>query len=229
MVPSGITSAVTATPASVAGLYVGTSGWSYPPWRGAFYPEQARPKEFLRHYAERLPSVELNAAGYRLPAEESFVSWAAQVPPGFRFAVKLPRQITHAGRLEGVGTFCERVRLLGDTLGPLLVQLVRPRDDGFLLLLEGSLDPELEVAYEVRHESWHDAELPVRVNALDGDAPFRYLRLREPPYSEADLAAWAQRLRPLLDEGVRVYCYFKHEDEPTAPRYALRLGELLAR
>src|SRR5215210_4333923 len=226
MVPSGITSAVTATPASVAGLYVGTSGWSYPPWRGGFYPEKARPQDFLRLYSERLPSVELNAAGYRLPAEAQFETWGSQVPPEFRFAVKLPRQITHAGRLEGVGTFCERVRLLGANLGPLLVQLVRPRDEGFLLLLRDSLDPQLEVAFEVRHESWEGVDLPVRVNSLAGEAPFRYLRLREPPYDDNALAAWAERLRPLLDDGVRVYCYFKHEDEPTAPAYAKRLLQL---
>ena len=69
--------------------------------------------------------------------------------------------------------------------------------------------------------------MPVTVNALEGEAPFRYLRLREPPYDDADLAGWAERLRPLLDEGVRVYCYFKHEDEPTGPLYAERLLELL--
>jgi len=67
----------------------------------------------------------------------------------------------------------------------------------------------------------------VRVNSLEGEAPFRYLRLREPPYDEAAIAAWAERLRPLLDEGVPVYCYFKHEDEPTGPLYAERLLELL--
>jgi uncharacterized protein YecE (DUF72 family) len=67
----------------------------------------------------------------------------------------------------------------------------------------------------------------VLVNSLESDAPFRYLRLREPPYDEAALASWADRLRPLLDDGVRVYCYFKHEDEPTGPRYAERLRELV--
>jgi uncharacterized protein YecE (DUF72 family) len=66
------------------------------------------------------------------------------------------------------------------------------------------------------------------VGDVDGVAPFRYLRLREPPYDEESLAAWAERLRPLLDGGVEVYAYFKHEDEPDAPRYALRLLELLS-
>src|SRR5438093_503064 len=66
-----------------------------------------------------------------------------------------------------------------------------------------------------------------RVGSLEGNAQFRYVRLREPPYSDGDLEALAEQLRPLLDEGMRVYCYFKHEDEPTAPSYARRLLELL--
>ena len=228
---SGITSGVvTATRASVPGAYVGTSGWSYPSWRGEFYPAKARPADFLRHYSERLPSVELNTSFYQLPAEEQFRAWAEQTPPEFRFAVKLSRRITHFGGLDGVGTFCERVQALGDRLGPVLIQFppTRPRDDGLLRLLLDSLDPELEYAFEFRHESWAGAEVPVRVNSLEGDAPFRYLRLREPPYDETALAGWAERLRPLLDEGVRVYCYFKHEDEPTGPLFARRLLELLA-
>jgi len=226
---SGITSGVvTATRASVPGAYVGTSGWSYPTWRVGFYPDKARPADFLRLYSERLPSVELNTSAYQLPSEERFSSWAEQVPPDFRFAVRMPRLITHGSRLGLVGTFCERVRLLGEKLGPVLVVLDRPRDDGFLMLLQGSLDPELEYAFDFRHESWAEADVPVRVNSLEGETPFRYLRLREPPYDEAALAAWAERLRPALDDGVRVYCYFKHEDEPTAPLYAERLLELLS-
>jgi uncharacterized protein YecE (DUF72 family) len=214
-------------PASLAGLYVGTSGWSYPPWRGGFYPQDARPKDFLRYYAGRLPSVELNASAYQLPSEHHFTTWAEQVPPEFRFAVRMPRLITHGSRLGLVGTFGERVRLLGERLGPVLIVLDRPRDDGFLMLLRESLDPELEVAFDFRHESWVGADVPVTVNSLEGDAPFRYLRLREPPYDDDALASCADRLRPLLDDGIRVYCYFKHEDEPTGPTYAERLRELL--
>jgi uncharacterized protein YecE (DUF72 family) len=221
---------VTATPASVPGLYVGTSGFSYPSWRGGFYPEKSKPSEFLERYSERLPSVELNTTFYDLPSEEQFRVWAEQTPSDFRFSVKMTRRITHFGRLELVGTFCERVRALGEKLGPILVQFppTRPRDDGMLRLLVDSLDPELEYAFEFRHESWHDAEVPVRIDSLDEDAPFRYLRLREPPYGDNEIAAWADRLRPLLARGVRVYCYFKHEDEPTGPAYAERLIRILA-
>jgi len=202
---SGITSGVTATAASVPGLYVGTSGFSYPTWRPDFYPAGTKPADFLRFYAERFPSVELNASAYQLPSEEHFRTWAEQVPLDFRFAVRMPRQITHGSRLGLVGTFCERVRLLGDRLGPLLVVLDRRRDDGFLLLLRESLDPELEVAFDFRHDSWNDVDVPVRVGSLEADAPFRYLRLREPPYDEGQLRGSSTKTsRPGL--GMRSGC-----------------------
>jgi uncharacterized protein YecE (DUF72 family) len=218
-----------ATRASLTGAYVGTSGFSYPSWRGDFYPEKSRSADFLELYAGRLPSVELNNTFYKLPSEEQLRAWAERTPPEFRFAVKMNRRITHFGRLELLPTFSERVRILGDRLGPILVQFppTRTRDDGLLRFLLDSLDPDLEYAFEFRHESWADADVPVRVNSLDGQAPFRYLRLREPPYDDRALQAWAKRLRPLLDAGIRVYCYFKHEDEPTGPLYARRLLELL--
>jgi uncharacterized protein YecE (DUF72 family) len=225
MVLSGITSAVTATRASLAGAYVGTSGWSYPSWRPDFYPAGTKPDAFLDHYAERFATVELNTTGYRLPREELFERWAEQTPPGFLFAPKL-----NAHRRSDFGTFAERVGLLGERLGPIRVLVAAARDEGLLTLVLGSFDPSLQLAFDFRHESWDGIELPanaVRVGSLEGAAPFRYLRLREPPYSDGDLEAWSGKLRPLLDDGVRVYCYFKHEDEPTAPRYAQRLLELL--
>jgi uncharacterized protein YecE (DUF72 family) len=220
---------VTATPASVSGLYVGTSGWSYPTWRPGFYPAGTKAEDFLRHYAERFPTVELNTTGYRLPREELFERWAEQTPPGFQFAPKL-----NAHRRSDFGTFAERVGLLGERLGPIRAVVASARDEGLLALLLGSFDPTLSLALDLRHDSWNgiEADLPpnaVRVGALEASAPFRYVRLREPPYDDASLEAWADRLRPLLDEGVRVYCYLRHEDEPTAPSYAQRLTELLAR
>ncbi len=218
-----------ATSASVTGAYVGTSGFSYPSWRGGFYPEKAKPAEFLAWFSERLPSVELNTSFYQLPSEEQFRRWAAETPPEFRFAVKMSRRITHGGRLELLPTFTEQARALGERLGPILVQFpeTRTRDEGFLRLVVDSLDPELEYAFEFRHESWAGAEVPVHVNSLEAEAPFRYFRLREPPYDDETLHGWARRFRPLLDRGTRLYCYFKHEDEPSAPQYAQQLLELL--
>jgi len=171
--------------------------------------------------------VELNTTGYRLPAEQQFERWAAATPPGFRFAPKL-----NAYRLSDIGTFEERVLRLGDRLGPIRVLVGSARDEGFLRLALGSFDPGLRIAFDFRHESWEEIETPlpenaVRVNDLDAAAPFRYLRLREPPYDEEELRAWADRIRPLVDSGVDVYCYFRHEDEPAAPGYAERLLALI--
>jgi uncharacterized protein YecE (DUF72 family) len=221
----------------LTGAYVGTSGFSYPSWRGGFYPPDARPPEFLRCYGERLPTLELNASFYHLPSEEQFERWAAEVPDAFRFAVTMSRRVTGRGRVEGLDAFETSVRALGGKLGPIRIKVPQARDDGFLLLLLGSLDPDLRYALDFRHDSWNDPAVLerldalgiARVNALGGEAPFRYLRFRDPPYSEEQLVVLAAQIGPLLNQGLEVYGYFRHEDEPTAPAYAARLLALLDR
>jgi uncharacterized protein YecE (DUF72 family) len=216
-------------------LYAGASGFSYPSWRGGFYPDDAKPDAFLRHYAERVNAVELNNTFYRVPEEGQFDRWAAQTPEGFRFAVTMSRRLTSFGRVEGVDEFCRMARRLGDRLGPLRIKVPQARDDGFLRLLLDSLDREVPVALDFRHDSWDDPEVTARldergvalVDAVDGAAAFRYLRLREPPYDEAALAVLARKILPLVVAGVDVYAFFRHEDEPTAPLYAERLLELV--
>jgi uncharacterized protein YecE (DUF72 family) len=219
------TSGVTVTGASLAGVHVGTSGWSYPSWKPGFYPAGTDAKEFLRFYAERFSTVELNTTGYRLPAEEQFARWAEQTPPGFRFAPKLA-----GNRPRMLAEFGPRVHALGDRLGPIRVQLISARDEGMIELILGSLDPELLLAFDLAHPSWDGIEPrlaqagAVRVNDLDHDAPFRYVRFRDPPYDDETLRRWADRLQGI---NVPLYAYFRHEDEPSAPAYALRLLELL--
>ncbi len=170
--------------------------------------------------------MELNTTGYRLPAEEQFARWAEQTPPGFTFAPKLA-----GNRPRIVAEFASRVRLLGDRLGPTRVQLISARDEGMLQLILGSLDPEFRVAFDLEHESWEGVEPrlaaagAVRVNDLEHEAPFRYVRFRDPPYTDDEIREWADRLRTVEEP---VFAYFRHEDEPTAPRYAERLLELLA-
>jgi uncharacterized protein YecE (DUF72 family) len=224
------------TESSLARLLVGASGFSYPSWRGGFYPEEARPEEFLARYAERLPTVELNATFYRMTAPEQFARWAAETPPGFRFAVTMSRSVTVRGTVQRMDEFLDGVRGLGDRLGPVRVKVPQARDDGFLALLLGSAGSELRLALDFRHDSWDDPEVQarldehgaVRAGSLDGAAPFRYLRFRDPPYDETALAGLAAEIRPLLAEGVEVYGYFRHEDEPTAPAYARRLLDLVS-
>jgi uncharacterized protein YecE (DUF72 family) len=220
-----MTSAVMAMATSVPRLYVGTSGWAYPSWKPGFYPDGTASADFLRFYAGRFSTVELNTTGYRLPAEGQFDRWAEQTPPGFVFAPKLPAQ-----RPQLVAEFSDRVRRLGDRLGPVRVSAKTERDEGLIELLLGSLDPALRLAFDLEHPSWDGIEPrlaeagAVRVNDLETDAPFRYVRLREPPYSDDDLRAWANRLRGVAEP---TFVYLRHEDEPTAPRYAERLLELL--
>lgn len=216
-------------------LLAGASGFSFPSWKPGFYPAGTKSDAFLAYYAERLPTVELNNTFYRPPTEAQLERWAATVPDGFRFAVKLPRSIAMGGFLHQTPAFCQTVRALGDRLGPLLVRLhdERQRDDDLLRALLDGIDDDLWAAFDLRHASWDGAESlfeginAVRVNQRDADAPFRYLRLREPPYDDTALHALADRVRPWLDDGIAVHCYFKHEDEPTAPAYAQRLLELV--
>jgi uncharacterized protein YecE (DUF72 family) len=194
---------------------VGTSGWSYPSWRPGFYPEALQPPEFLRFYAERFETVELNSTGYRLPSADQFRRWADAVPDGFEFAVKF--SLT---RLDRVGTFLERVLALGDRLGPVRVVYEGPRDDGTLSFVLGSVPDEVRLAWDFRDESWAGVDGVVRVND-PGAEPFRYLRLREPPYTDEDVGEIAAAIRD------PAYVYVRHEDEPTAPAIAERLRRLL--
>jgi uncharacterized protein YecE (DUF72 family) len=200
-------------PETLARLSVGTSGWSYPTWRPGFYPAGLDPSEFLGFYAQRFRTVELNTTGYRLPSEEQFARWAEQVPDGFEFAPKLP-----GGRLRSLDVFESRVRALGDRLGPVRISLKSPRDEGAIELLLGSLDPSLRLAFDLENESWNGIEPrlaeagAVRVNDTEHAAPFRYLRRWDEPDDE-----FVARVRAVEEP---TYVYFRHGDEPDAPRYA---------
>jgi uncharacterized protein YecE (DUF72 family) len=199
---------------TLTGVHVGTSGWSYPSWRGGFYPAGADPKTFLSFYSQRFDTVELNTTGYRLPAEGQFERWAEQTRPGFTFAVKMPLT-----RLDRVPTFVERVQALGDRLGPIRITVQSPRDDGMLEFVLGSLPSELLVAWDFRDPSWDDIDGIVRVDDFESE-PFRYIRLRETPYTDDELRAVAARIRP------PAFVYFRHEDEPSATDYAQRLAQI---
>jgi uncharacterized protein YecE (DUF72 family) len=144
--------------------------------------------------------------------------------------------VTSFGHVEGVDAAAQTISKLGDRLGPVRIKVLQARDDGFLRLLLDSLEPAMRWALDFRHESWRDEDIQARldergiarVDADEGGADFRYLRLRNPPYSEDELAAEAARIEPLLAGGLDVFAYFQHEDEPTAPRYAERLLELVS-
>ncbi|HET7613400.1 MAG TPA: DUF72 domain-containing protein, partial [Gemmatimonadaceae bacterium] len=108
-------------------IRIGTQGWNYDAWVGPFYPSGTRPSDFLTVYARAFDTVEVDSTFYASPAETTIRSWADRTPRGFQFALKLPQEITHEQRLRDVTgasqTFFDRVRDLGDKLGPVLVQM----------------------------------------------------------------------------------------------------------
>ncbi len=145
---------------------VGTSGWVYRHWaNGVFYPPGLPTSRWFAHYAGVFNTVEINNTFYRLPSEAAFDRWREQAPPGFIYAVKANRYLTHIRRLadcaEPLERFLERARRLGPTLGPILYQLpprwkANPdRLEGFAALLD-RMDPArtLEHVFELRDPRW---------------------------------------------------------------------------
>jgi uncharacterized protein YecE (DUF72 family) len=142
-------------------IYIGCSGWNYRHWRGAFYPDRLRVKDWFAFYAERFNTVEINNSFYRLPKSETFDAWRAQAPPGFRYAVKANRFITQAKKLkdcaEPIARMMAPTRHLGSALGPILYQLPPSlglnlaRLEAFLALLPR----DLTHVFEFRDTSWY--------------------------------------------------------------------------
>jgi uncharacterized protein YecE (DUF72 family) len=144
-------------------LRIGCSGWNYAHWRhGVFYPERCPPARWLRYYAQYFDTVELNNTFYRLPRASAVARWVAESPPGFVFAVKVSRYVTHIKRLvdtdKHLPLLLERIEplLRSPKLGPLLWQLPPTfrRDDERLAAALQSFPPALRHALEFRHESW---------------------------------------------------------------------------
>ncbi len=144
-------------------VLVGTQGWNYPAWVGPFYPPATRAADMLRVFARAFPTVEVDATFYGTPAEYVVRGWRERVPPEFRFALKVPQSITHERRLvdatDLLEQFLSRVRLLGDRLGPLLLQM--PPDWAPTPVARAALDgfvPELPTdvrwAMEFRDPRW---------------------------------------------------------------------------
>lgn len=223
-------------------VLAGTSGWSYPAWKGRFYPEGLPASRMLSAYAARLPAVEVNHTFYRMPEARTLASWREAAPPPFVFALKAPRRITHLRRLAGVADdvafFRRAAAELGSSLGPILWQLP-PSMKKDLPLLEdflALLPPGGRSALEFRHASWRDdavlAALAKGGAALcvadgeDGTTPlaatasFGYLRLRRPDYDEAALPRWARLVEAQPWE--EAFVFFEHDDEARGPGYALR-------
>jgi uncharacterized protein YecE (DUF72 family) len=235
----------------VAEVRIGTSGWSYPHWRDAFYPEGLRAKDQLGFYAGRFSTVEINGSFYRLPSEAAVEAWRGAAPKGFVYAWKASRFITHSKRLKDAGESVDlvfgRMAPLGEALGPALFQLppqMKADPERLEAFLE-VLPKRRRVVVEFRHPSWFVDEVYELLKAHDAafcvsdheDAPspwaatagFAYVRGHGPggdyrgSYRDAELDAWAARITAWRDEGRDVYAYFDNDVGAAAPKDAERL------
>ena len=238
-------------------IYVGTSGFSYPHWRGKFYPEKLPTKSWLSFYSEHFFTVELNSPFYRLPERKTFVGWRKKTPKPFIFSVKMNRFVTHVKRLEDVkepiDRFFDAVEGLAEKLGPILFQLP-PKFNLDLQLLEKLftfLPSNKRYTFEFRHESWFNKET-YRILEKQGAAlcysstpryptffldstPFIYARfhgkekLYSSCYSLEELKEWAEKFQKFLEEGKDVYVYFDNDVEGYAIQNARELLEFLGK
>ena len=234
---------------------IGTSGWHYASWRGPFYPEATKPKDFLSFYITRFSTTELNNPFYRLPTEAAVECWRDNTPDDFLFAWKASRYITHMLKLKNaekaLDVMFSRADILGPKLGPLLFQLPpflkadRERLANFLALLP----PGHRYTFEFRHQSWYEA--PILDLLRDHDislclsdhasapspwevtASFVYIRGHGPSgwywgsYSDETLQRWATDIARWREEGRAVYCYFDNDIKSAAPEDARRLLDLM--
>ena len=231
-------------------IHVGTSGYGFKEWKGAFYPEEISPKAMLRFYAERLGAVEINYTYYHLPTESVLAAWAEQVPADFAFALKASQVITHRKRLrktaEETGYFFSSLAALGAKMGPVLFQFPASfhADRAVLADFLPLLPSGRQCAFEFRHPSWNAPEIldllrehgcslcladtdENPVTELISTADWGYLRLRRANYSPAELAQWLTRIQ--AQPWQSAFVFFKHEDEAKeakGPELAMHFQQL---
>lgn len=225
-------------------LFAGTSGFSYPAWKPAFYPKEVPAKKFLEYYATRLNSVEANYTFRRLAPSKVLEGWLAATGPDFTFSCKAHQNLTHILKMREAESFTElflkslEPLRAARRLGPVLFQFPPTfkcdfeRLDAYLPLLPG----DIRFAFEFRHASWLDDALYERLQKrnmalclAESDkleipkvltADFAYFRLRKGDYSEGARAEIGERIGGLLESGRDVYVYFKHEEDPNGALWA---------
>ncbi len=230
-------------------IFVGTSGFQYPEWRGTFYPEKFSTARMLPYYAERFNTTEINYTFYRVPSMKTLDGWVEATPPNFVFGLKAPKRITHSAKLKDCGDvvarFIETVGALGGKLGVILFQLppTFKQDLEVLSSFLEAMPSGLRAAFEFRHASWHHpdvysllaaknvalciAESEKLVTPVIATADYGYLRLRTADYNADDMARWAEVIQMQGARWKDVFVYYKHEDSGTGPRFARELMQRL--
>jgi uncharacterized protein YecE (DUF72 family) len=237
-------------------IRIGTSGWHYDHWIGPFYPQDLE-SSYLDYYVRHLATAEINNSFYQLPKQETLVSWRDNTPPGFDFAVKASRYITHMKKLknpeQSLNMFFGRVRHLEDKCGPILFQLP-PNWGGNPRRLDHFLDalPDgYRYVFEFRDKSWFTEDVyqvlethgaTFCIYDLEGEespkkitADLVYIRLHGPSinayegkYTKNDLAGWAGALTTWADRGHTIYVYFDNDQNGYAAQNALELQDMIS-
>ncbi len=232
-------------------MWVGTSGYNYPEWRGTFYPEKLAAAKMLPYYAERFNTVEINYTFYRTPNAKILAGWSAATPEPFKLTLKAPKRITHNARLkdcdELLQYFVKTAQTLGSKLGVLFFQLPPyfKKDAGLLAAFLELLPGGTRTAFEFRHASWLDDEVYGLLRAkgvalcvaeseklstpVEITADYAYFRLRDEGYTPLDLARWAQTVAAKTASCTDVFVYFKHEESGTGPAFARIFLDALGR
>lgn len=235
-------------------LFLGTSGFAYPEWKGVLYPPDIRSDAMLRHYASTFGSLEINYTYRRDPSEKMLARWAADTPDDFAFSIKAHRRVVDQWRKDpGVAApleaFLAIVEPLGSRVGVVFIQ--GPHNlkaaPGMLETFLPLLPKDRRFALDFRHASWRDDAVKEALanhgaawcvaDTDDHDASFEttaadfaYVRLRKATYEDEALARWAKEIEGALENGIDVFCYFKHEDGDAGRGvvYARQLQEMLA-
>jgi len=157
-------------------LYVGCPVWSFKGWVGNFYPKGTKPAGFLREYARRLTTIEGNTTFYAVPAPRTVEQWVSETPETFRFCPKVPKAISHAGKLmdyvDRARAFVDVMKGLEARLGPLFLQLpprYSPKLFGDLQAFLSAWAKDVRLAVEVRHLDWFESPHDEALNGLLAD------------------------------------------------------------
>lgn len=230
-------------------IWIGTSGYSYPEWKGNFYPADLPAAKMLPYYATHFPTVEINNTFYRMPSEKILSGWSAATPERFKLTLKAPRRITHDAGLRNcedtVQVFCQLAGTLAEKLGVLLFQVPPSLKKDFSLLKDflSTLRRGTRAAFEFRHPSWHADEVfeclrerNVALCIADSEklttpvvstADYGYLRLRDEGYTTPDIVRWADVIKQQQPAWQDTFVYFKHEEEGKGPEFAKTLRQML--
>lgn len=229
----------------MAQFFAGTSGWAYPSWKPAFYPEKLAQTKFLTYYSTQLNTVEVNFTFRQLLKESTVQKWLNETPEHFRFGIKAHQVITHIKRLKGADEFVKR--FMGTIepleragkLGPILFQLPPNLRCDIPLLKDflPCLPRGARFAFEFRHPSWFAdevwealqernvalcvAETEERVTPDVTTSDYAYYRYRKPEYTPEERDVMLNASRGHLASGRDVYSYFKHEETPHGALYAV--------